>query len=83
MDPGRHEAEVYPRVCGGTLMPPTTHKAQVGLSPRVRRNRLRCVPHLLDDRSIPACAGEPTPIELSSEMRKVYPRVCGGTGMTC
>ena len=32
------------------------------------------------DRSIPACAGEPSPMVMSTVARSVYPRVCGGTG---
>ena len=31
-------------------------------------------------RSIPACAGEPTPLVENPSHGRVYPRVCGGTG---
>ena len=31
--------------------------------------------------SIPACAGEPSPAGWRFALRRVYPRVCGGTGM--
>ena len=31
--------EVYPRVCGGTKLPPPAVPELVGLSPRVRGNR--------------------------------------------
>ena len=51
----------------------------VGLSPRVRGNRLRQV---LIDRlqgSIPACAGEPESTIPANRLPLVYPRVCGGT----
>ena len=33
-------------------------------------------------RSIPACAGEPRDAPATPSARKVYPRVCGGTGRT-
>ena len=33
------------------------------------------------DRSIPACAGEPTQAQRGTGLRPVYPRVCGGTGV--
>ena len=50
---------VYPRVCGGTFSINAATLADVGLSPRVRGNRVcpRMCRTLM--RSIPACAGEP------------------------
>ena len=50
-----------------------------GLSPRVRGNRgvSKRVPGCV--RSIPACAGEPIPVDLIDWTGGVYPRVCGGT----
>ena len=73
-------AGVYPRVCGGT---PKTGKWLIllmGLSPRVRGNRIVVVPKVTQQGSIPACAGEPpdAPVDYSED--RVYPRVCGGTG---
>ena len=35
-----------------------------------------------NDGSIPACAGEPPVAIISSILRRVYPRVCGGTLLT-
>ena len=70
---------VYPRVCGGTLATSRAFALSVGLSPRVRGN-LTC--HSLDRprlRSIPACAGEPSPCVVHRSIARVYPRVCGGT----
>ena len=32
--------------------------------------------------SIPACAGEPEAMAIPMEIRRVYPRVCGGTAMS-
>ena len=71
---------VYPRVCGGT---PPARKRRVrrwGLSPRVRGNRALGIAAPAGVRSIPACAGEPTTRGYWSLRRRVYPRVCGGTG---
>ncbi len=70
---------VYPRVCGGTPKSLAIFSAPVGLSPRVRGNRLRSYPLEHDSGSIPACAGEPRSPNSSGISRRVYPRVCGGT----
>ena len=51
---------VYPRVCGGTRLARRSLPAGRGLSPRVRGNLyLKCLKCGME-RSIPACAGEPT-----------------------
>ena len=51
----------------------------IGLSPRVRGNRL-CRPSPSSPQgSIPACAGEPSIREGKRQPEEVYPRVCGGT----
>ena len=51
----------------------------MGLSPRVRGNRGCLILVDGEERSIPACAGEPAgTITVQNEYR-VYPRVCGGT----
>ena len=72
-------AAVYPRVCGGTilLLPVTAYG--MGLSPRVRGNRIRAIDLINRQRSIPACAGEPIARPARASVRGVYPRVCGGT----
>ena len=71
--------EVYPRVCGGTVvMHPLYHPLQ-GLSPRVRGNHCGWKNYSTPQRSIPACAGEPYCIHSRSVNVQVYPRVCGGT----
>ena len=71
--------KVYPRVCGGTghLRPRNT--VRQGLSPRVRGNHLASPSFPFNERSIPACAGEPTTTATPMPIAKVYPRVCGGT----
>ena len=70
---------VYPRVCGGTVGGDGDGNASDGLSPRVRGNRERFGAELDDDRSIPACAGEPRARCRCWRIWEVYPRVCGGT----
>ena len=72
---------VYPRVCGGTN-PQTVHKNNFsGLSPRVRGNPEGEGGRRLRQGSIPACAGEPLNAARGGEHDRVYPRVCGGTGV--
>ena len=70
---------VYPRVCGGSTARAHRNRHGEGLSPRVRgklylaaRPRCRCG-------SIPACAGEASPVSLPASAQTVYPRVCGGS----
>ncbi len=70
---------VYPRVCGGTRFSHAIDPLSKGLSPRVRGNRPYRVSSSPVRRSIPACAGEPLISGTKVPVRKVYPRVCGGT----
>ena len=72
-------AEVYPRVCGGTGFHIPLNDPGQGLSPRVRGNLLARHFSVGQDRSIPACAGEPPTATAPSIIIWVYPRVCGGT----
>ena len=58
--------QVYPRVCGGTVLAPIVAECPEGLSPRVRGNPPYRRPPLWGRGSIPACAGEP----LSSDVRR-------------
>ena len=51
---------VYPRVCGGTLLPLPLVISCSGLSPRVRGNPGRLAGWPGMPGSIPACAGEPS-----------------------
>ena len=74
-------SSVYPRVCGGTILPPNVEACNRGLSPRVRGNRSWRVMQPSYGRSIPACAGEPRQSVRSPRTTEVYPRVCGGTGL--
>ena len=75
----RRAAEVYPRVCGGTIAGNRGRDNPIGLSPRVRGNRSVCQPPLPLYGSIPACAGEPVTFPSRNPSIRVYPRVCGGT----
>ena len=70
---------VYPRVCGGTNFCDCSDVIIIGLSPRVRGNRIGAMSAGMGRGSIPACAGEPHSASLIAAAIKVYPRVCGGT----
>ena len=70
---------VYPRACGGTVLPMASATGVPGLSPRLRGNRYGVPPEGLIARSIPAPAGEPMIRWMSGSMVMVYPRACGGT----
>ena len=72
---------VYPRVCGGTALMRALFASHTGLSPRVRGNPARRVSLTGCLGSIPACAGEPVPSVSFVPSMRVYPRVCGGTGL--
>ena len=52
----------------------------MGLSPRVRGNRVVAQRGPVRPGSIPACAGEPGQPTFNARSTRVYPRVCGGTG---
>ena len=54
----------------------------MGLSPRVRGNRLLGDEDGLLRRSIPACTGEPVGEQVNQVVARVYPRVYGGTDLT-
>ena len=70
---------VYPRVYGGTASASDISQASIGLSPRVRGNRVHAVPLPACRGSIPACTGEPDDFEVENWFPAVYPRVYGGT----
>ena len=75
----RRGGRVYPRECGGTRERKVKVLARQGLSPRVRGNP-RCARRRRPARgSIPASAGEPSYLFLTSAAGRVYPRECGGT----
>ena len=80
--PGQDQ-RVYPRVCGGTHYIAGDVGDGEGLSPRVRGNRGKNKEYDWDERSIPACAGEPGAGAAGVAHAEVYPRVCGGTRCYC
>ncbi len=71
---------VYPRVCGGNWHIGAPRYMARGLSPRVRGKPYQSYEMWLEDRSIPACAGETASISIVFALLSVYPRVCGGNG---
>ena len=69
---------VYPRVCGGTGCGSGRHTGPPGLSPRVRGNPDDRHPAPAAQRSIPACAGEPSSLWSSLRIESgLSPRVRG------
>ena len=70
--------EVDPRVCGGALTTTYIIPPSEGRSPRVRGSPKSKSSVMVPYGSIPACAGEPIPVEHVSVIRRVDPRVCGG-----
>ena len=72
---------VYPRACGGTDADVFAEWVAVGLSPRLRGNRLLRGQSTTAQRSIPAPAGEPSYGVWEEPVGRVYPRACGGTSM--
>ena len=76
----RLTAAVYPRVCGGTRFSCQSPMCVRGLSPRMRGNLRSRSDARFSRGSIPAYAGEPSVPPHRRRIRRVYPRVCGGTG---
>ena len=70
---------VYPREYGGTLDRRWWCLRFVGLSPRIRGNRLRAAVLVVLDGSIPANTGEPRHSSNRYMQYRVYPREYGGT----
>ena len=70
---------VYPRVYGGTSAKALSTSTRIGLSPRVRGNRLPRHAGDVVKGSIPACTGEPPCAGVGGGCQEVYPRVYGGT----
>ena len=70
---------VYPRACGGTHGAEGGTTRRVGLSPRLRGNRVQSAAPTGAAWSIPAPAGEPGVHRGTNAQERVYPRACGGT----
>ena len=72
----------YPRVCGATTPALIVEFFEWGLSPRVRGNLAPFGPKERLIGPIPACAGQPFPLDLGAVGARAYPRVCGATSCT-
>ena len=70
---------VYPRPRGGTRAARSRRSAASALSPPTRGNQIIAPKDVLEWRSIPAHAGEPTRPSHAKTKRGVYPRPRGGT----
>ena len=68
---------VYPRVCGGTRRPRSRPRQRQGLSPRVRGNLNNLPKSSLEDRSIPACAGNRIRGDVGSNREGSIPACAG------
>jgi len=69
---------VHPRECGGNGWIRTRAFLSAGPSPRVRGKRYVVRARGVEDRSIPASAGETVSLDLLDEREQVHPRECGG-----
>ncbi len=69
-------AGVYPRVCRANSILAAIAKVSVGLSPRMQGKQNQGMEDMLDDRSIPAYAGQTHACGCGSPTGAVYPRVC-------
>ena len=72
-----HRGEVYPRECGAAGGHVGLIHCARGLSPRVRGSHSRRSSDRIDQRSIPASAGQPSYDHSTSHWEWVYPRECG------
>ena len=72
-------------MCGGAIKPWSWFQRKTGRSPCVRGSHLVLDEIVVDDGSIPVCAGEPAGDDAEVERQEVDPRVCGGasTGLMC
>ena len=75
----RSRRGVYPRACGGTQVHGRLLRSRLGLSPRMRGNRVARQSGPARMGSIPAHAGEPSLLRYLDFLYGVYPRACGGT----
>ena len=70
---------VYPRACGATDAVALELVDTLGLSPRMRGNRIKRSADGPTQGSIPAHAGQPRNDVKTDSQFKVYPRACGAT----
>ena len=72
---------VYPRVYGAAIREGIAGYTRKGLSPRVRGSRREQAKATIQERSIPACTGQPASLILLSGVGSVYPRVYGAAAV--
>ena len=70
----------HPRVCGENSVKTRLVQAPAGSSPRVRGKLVTLRLQAVRDRLIPACAGKTMRAEVTSELFRAHPRVCGENG---
>ena len=68
---------VHPRVCGEHVSHPFRHPPDRGSSPRMRGTLIHAVAHPLEQRFIPAYAGNTQAGGKADRIVAVHPRVCG------
>ncbi len=68
---------VHPRVCGERRISFVGDNTTRGSSPRVRGTHINGTIGLIQDRFIPACAGNASTVNAEDKRRSVHPRVCG------
>ncbi len=76
-------ARAYPRMRGGTLIDVNRKSPELGLSPHARGNPLQHRAQLPPVGPIPACAGEPPRGSCARRPARAYPRMRGGTVLSC
>jgi len=74
----RGHSRVYPHVCGGITRRLPGALRRWGLSPRVRGHLTVMSDQIVEERSIPTCAGASPHRSAHLSSATVYPHVCGG-----
>ena len=80
--PGFGRSSVHPRVRGERASHPAAREDAGGSSPRARGTVSRGLDRVLDDRFIPACAGNGKSFHLQLPKNAVHPRVRGERRLT-
>ena len=71
-------SKAYPRTCGGAYSRCASIPAAKGLSPHLRGSPQHLIDEGLEERPIPAPAGEPSHVDALAWLGGAYPRTCGG-----
>ena len=81
--PSRYSLPAHLRASGGTASLLRGARSEQGASPRERRNLLRRLPGLAEERRISARAEEPAPRDVGRISRRAHLRASGGTSEPC